>query len=148
MRSTQFGYLLQDKDLACLDKHTLKVVTKRKPTQREMKDLVFAWKIVKHVKSNAITVAKNFNLLGVGAGQPSRVGAVKIALDKAVSSPRGAVLASDAFFPKDDSICLAHRKGIKAIIQPGGSIKDNDIIKMCDKLGVSMVLTGIRHLSH
>jgi len=148
IRTTQFGYLIQDKDLLCLDKQSLKVVTKRKPTPREMKDLVFAWKIAKHVKSNAITVAKNLTLLGIGAGQPSRVGAVKIALDKASSSAKGAVLASDAFFPKEDAISFLHRKGIKAIIQPGGSIKDNDLIKICNKLGVSMLFTGIRHLSH
>ena len=87
-------------------------------------------------------------MLGIGTGQPSRVGAVKIAVSKAISSPKLAVLASDAFFPKEDSIKTAHKKGIKAIIQPGGSIKDKDVIAACDKLGISMVFTGLRHFRH
>jgi len=148
IKATMFGYLLQNKDILTLDKSQLKVVTKKKPSAREMKDLIFAWKVVKLVKSNAIVVAKNSSVLGIGGGQPSRVGAVKIALQKAIGSLKLAVLASDAFFPKDDSIKVAYKKGIKAIIQPGGSIKDKDIIATCDKLGMSMVFTGIRHLRH
>ena len=148
IKSTMFGYLIQSRDLLTYDRSNLKVVTKRKPTSREMKDLLFAWKVVKLVKSNAIVVAKNSSVLGIGGGEPSRVGAVKIALQKSIGSPKLAVLASDAFFPKDDSIKVAYKKGIRAIIQPGGSIKDKDIIKTCDKLGVSMVFTGIRHLRH
>lgn len=148
VKSGLFGYLIQDKDTLNLEKGKLKVVTSRKPTPRELKDLFFAWKVVKFVKSNAIVIAKNGSLLGIGGGQPSRVGAVKIALEKIGSSSSGLVLASDGFFPKDDSIKVAHKKGVKAIIQPGGSIKDKDIINTCDKLGISMIFTGIRHFRH
>lgn len=148
IRSTQFGCLIQDRDMLTLDKNKLEVVTKREPTEREKKDLIFAWKVVKHVKSNAIVVAKNLSVLGIGAGQPSRVGSVKIALEKALPSARGAVLASDGFFPKEDAVRAAHKKGIKAIIQPGGSIKDKAIIELCDKLGISMLFTNIRHFRH
>ena len=148
VKTTIFGYLIQDRDALTLDKSSLKIVTQRKPTSREIKDLMFAWKVVKWVKSNAIVIAKNCSVLGIGGGQPSRVGAVKIALDKVQNSSRLAVLASDAFFPKEDSIKVAYKKGIRAIIQPGGSIKDEDIIKACDKLGMSMVFTGIRHFRH
>ncbi|UCD15124.1 MAG: bifunctional phosphoribosylaminoimidazolecarboxamide formyltransferase/IMP cyclohydrolase, partial [Candidatus Omnitrophota bacterium] len=148
IRTTQFGYLIQDKDTLTLDKNSLTVVTKRKPTEREKRDLLFAWKVVKHVKSNAIVIAKNLSVLGIGGGQPSRVGSVKIALNKAVKTVKGGVLASDGFFPKEDSIKVAYKKGIKVIIQPGGSIKDKDIIELCDKLGITMLLTNIRHFRH
>jgi len=148
IKTTIFGYLIQDIDLSTLAKSNLKIVTKRKPTQRELKDLIFAWKVVKIVKSNAIVVAKNSTVLGIGGGQPSRVGAVKIAFDKAKGSSKGMVLASDAFFPKEDAIKLAYKKGIRSIIQPGGSIKDPDLIKACDKFGIAMVFTGIRHFRH
>ncbi len=148
IKGTLFGYLVQSRDTITLDKSQLKVVTKKKPSPRETKDLIFAWKVVKMVKSNAIVIAKNLSVLGIGGGEPSRVGAVKLALQKAIGSPKLAVLASDAFFPKDDSVKVAHKKGIKAIIQPGGSIKDKEIIETCDKLGISMVFTGIRHMRH
>lgn len=148
IKSTLFGYLIQDKDLLNLDKTKLKVATKKKPTPRELKDLIFGWKIVKMVKSNAIVVVKNCSVLGIGGGQPSRIGAAKIALSNAKSSLKLAVLASDAFFPHEDSVKAAYKKGIRAIIQPGGSIKDKDVIKTCDKLGVSMIFTGIRHFRH
>jgi len=148
IRTTAFGCLIQDRDALTLDKSKLKVVTERKPAQRELKDLLFAWKVVKLVKSNAVVVAKNSSVLGIGGGQPSRVGAVKIALQKAGSPLKSAVLASDGFFPKEDSIRVAYKKGIRAIIQPGGSIKDNDIIELCNKLGLVMVFTGIRHFRH
>ncbi|MCF7907258.1 MAG: bifunctional phosphoribosylaminoimidazolecarboxamide formyltransferase/IMP cyclohydrolase [Candidatus Omnitrophica bacterium] len=147
-RGTSFGYLIQSQDNSTFDKNSLRVVTKKKPGSREMKDLIFAWKVAKFVRSNAIVIAKNSAVLGVGGGQPSRVGAVKIALSKAVSSSKLAVLASDGFFPKEDSIQVAYRKGIRAIIQPGGSIKDDEIIKVCDKLGIAMIFTGIRHFRH
>ncbi len=143
-----FGYLVQSRNSLTLDKNNLKVVTKKKPTQRELKDLIFAWKVVKWVKSNAIVIVKNNSVLGIGGGQPSRVGSVKIALSKVKTSQRLAVLASDGFFPKDDSIKVAYKRGIRAIIQPGGSIKDKDVIEACDKLGISMVFTGIRHFRH
>ena len=148
VKTTVFGYLIQDRDSLTLDKSELKVVTQRKPTQREFKDLIFAWKVVKWVKSNAIVIAKNYSVLGIGGGQPSRVGAVKIALSKAKMSPRSLVLASDGFFSREDSIKIAHKKGIKAIIQPGGSIKDKDVIEACNRLGMSMIFTGIRHFRH
>ncbi|MFH1504853.1 MAG: bifunctional phosphoribosylaminoimidazolecarboxamide formyltransferase/IMP cyclohydrolase [Candidatus Omnitrophota bacterium] len=148
IKTTAFGYLVQEKDLLIVDKSALEVVTEKKPTQRELKDLMFAWKVVKLVRSNAIVIAKNCAVLGIGGGQPSRVGAVQIALNKAAPSSKLAVLASDAFFPKEDSIKAAYKKGIRAIIQPGGSIKDKDIIKTCDELGVSMIFTGIRHFRH
>ncbi len=148
VKTTLFGCLIQGKDVVGLDKNKLKVVTRRKPTSRELKDLIFAWKVVKMVKSNAIVIAKNCSVLGIGGGQPSRVGAVKIAIQKATGSLKLATLASDGFFPKPDSIKVAYKKGIKAIIQPGGSIKDQEVIDMCDKLGISMVFTGIRHFRH
>ena len=148
IRGSEFGYLIQSRDLIALDKSALKVVTKKVPTSRELKDLLFAWKVVKFVRSNAIVVAKNNSVLGIGGGQPSRVGAVKLALAQAKGSPKLAVLASDGFFPKEDSIKVAHKKGVRAIIQPGGSIKDKDIIKACDRLGVAMIFTGRRHFRH
>ncbi|MBU2102828.1 MAG: bifunctional phosphoribosylaminoimidazolecarboxamide formyltransferase/IMP cyclohydrolase, partial [Candidatus Omnitrophica bacterium] len=147
IRTTFFGYLVQDRDALTIDKNTLRVVTKKKPSARELKDLLFAWKVAKFVRSNAIVVARNQAVLGIGGGQPSRVGAAKIALAH-TGAARGAVLASDGFFPKEDSIKLAYRKGIRAIISPGGSIKDKDIIKLCDSLGVCMLFTGIRHFRH
>ena len=148
VKTTLFGYLIQSKDLATLDKNSLKVVTAKKPSPRELKDLIFAWKVVKKVKSNAIVIAKNSTVLGIGSGQPSRIGSVKIALSKATGSAKLAVMASDGFFPVDDSIKIAHKKGIKAIIQPGGSLKDESVIKACNKLGISMVFTNMRHFRH
>lgn len=148
IKGTCFGYLVQKRDLVAFDKNKLKVVTKKKPTQRQLNDLIFAWKVVKYVKSNGIVLAKNQAVLGIGAGQPSRVGSVKIALDKANRSTKNAVMASDGFFPYPDSIKIACRRGIKAVIQPGGSVKDKEVIATCDRLGVAMVFTGVRHFRH
>ncbi len=148
IKGTYFGYLVQRRDRLTLDKSKLSVVTKKKPTQRQLKDLMFAWKVAKYVKSNGIVIAKNGAVLGIGGGQPSRIGAVKIALDKAKKSIKQSVLASDGFFPYQDSIKVAHRRGIKAIIQPGGSIKDKEVIAACDRLGMAMVFTQIRHFRH
>ncbi|MCP4652878.1 MAG: bifunctional phosphoribosylaminoimidazolecarboxamide formyltransferase/IMP cyclohydrolase [Candidatus Omnitrophica bacterium] len=148
IRATAFGHLVQEKDAVSLSKNNLRVVTKKKPSPHQLKDLVFAWKVVKYVRSNAIVVAKNQSVLGIGGGQPSRVGAAKIALAKLAGSCKGAVLASDGFFPKEDSIKLVHKKGVRAIIQPGGSIKDNDIIDLCNKLGIVMIFVGMRHFRH
>jgi len=148
VKRTCFGYLVQDEDVIDYDKSKLEVVTKRTPTEREWADLLFAWRVAKSTKSNAIVVAKNTATLGIGGGQPSRVGAAKMAIKNSPLSTKGAVLASDAFFPKDDSIKVAHKAQIKAIIQPGGSIKDSDIIKACDKYNIAMVFTRIRHLRH
>jgi phosphoribosylaminoimidazolecarboxamide formyltransferase/IMP cyclohydrolase len=148
IKGTYFGYLVQKRDKLTLDKNEFKVVTKKKPTKRQLEDLIFAWKVVKYVKSNAIVIAKNNAVLGIGGGQPSRVDSVKIALNKAKKSTKLSVLASDAFFPKPDSIKEAYRGGIKAIIQPGGSIKDKDVIEACDRFKIAMVFTGIRHFRH
>ncbi|HIE35918.1 MAG TPA: bifunctional phosphoribosylaminoimidazolecarboxamide formyltransferase/IMP cyclohydrolase [Candidatus Omnitrophica bacterium] len=148
IRNTLFGYLMQDKDRITLDESKVKVVTKAKPTQRQLKDLFFAWKVVKFVKSNAIVIVKNLAVLGIGGGQPSRVGALKEAISKSIKSCKGAVVASDGFFPKEDSIAIASKYGIKAIIQPGGSIKDKDIIDLCNRKKIAMVFTGIRHFRH
>lgn len=148
IRTTAFGYLIEDWDAVILDKANIKIVTKKKPTASELRDMIFAWKIAKFVKSNAIVVAKNLTVLGIGGGQPSRVGAVKIALSRINKSFGRAVLASDGFFPKDDAVRAAAKKGIRAIIQPGGSIKDNELIALCNKLKISMVFTGIRHFRH
>jgi len=142
------GMLLQDKDLETLDANNLKVVTKKKPTQKEMESLIFGWKVAKHTKSNAIVLTRGTKTVGVGAGQMSRVDSVFIATKKAAKLTRGSVLASDAFFPKEDAIQLAAKFKIKAIIQPGGSIADEQIIKMADRYKIAMVFTGIRHFKH
>lgn len=110
--------------------------------------MLFGDKVVKHVKSNAIVVVKDGVTLGVGAGQMNRVGAAKIALEQAGEKAKGAVLASDAFFPMDDTVRLAAEYGISAIIQPGGSIRDKDSVDACDELGIAMVYTGVRHFKH
>jgi len=142
------GLLLQDKDLATLDMNNLKVVTKKKPTKAEMESLIFGWKVAKHVKSNAIILTKGTKTVGIGAGQMSRVDAVFISTKKAGKLTSGSCLASDAFFPKEDAIQLAAKFKIKAIIQPGGSIADEAIIKMADKHKIAMVTTGMRHFRH
>ena len=143
------GLLYQDLDNDIWNDADLKVVTKKQPTEAEMKDLLFAMKCVKHVKSNAILVAANETTAGVGAGQMNRVGSAKIALDWAKDHGiTSLVLASDAFFPFDDTVRLAAQYGVTAIIQPGGSIRDEDSIKACDELGIAMVTTGMRHFKH
>ncbi|MBU1905571.1 MAG: bifunctional phosphoribosylaminoimidazolecarboxamide formyltransferase/IMP cyclohydrolase [Candidatus Omnitrophica bacterium] len=142
------GLLLQDKDLATCDVEKLKVVTKKKPSKKEMESLIFGWKVAKHVKSNAIVFTQGNKTIGIGAGQMSRVDAVMLAKKKALVSTKNSCLASDAFFPKPDAIAQAHKAGVKAIIQPGGSISDPEIIKACDKYKISMVTTGIRHFKH
>ncbi|MBM3250603.1 MAG: bifunctional phosphoribosylaminoimidazolecarboxamide formyltransferase/IMP cyclohydrolase [Candidatus Omnitrophica bacterium] len=142
------GLLLQDEDSLTLEEKNLKVVTKKKPSKSEMESLIFAWKVAKHVKSNAIILTRGTKTVGIGAGQMSRVDSVFISTKKAGKLASGAVLASDAFFPKEDAIELAARYKIKAIIQPGGSIADEAIIKMADKHKIAMVSTGIRHFRH
>jgi phosphoribosylaminoimidazolecarboxamide formyltransferase/IMP cyclohydrolase len=141
------GLLIQKPDSILLDGE-LKVVTKRVPTESEVEDMIFAWKLVKHLKSNAISVAKDKRSLGLGPGQVSRIWAAEAALERAGEEANGAALASDAYFPFDDCVRLAARYGIKAVIQPGGSIRDGESIKACDELGISMVFTGIRHFRH
>jgi len=142
------GMLLQGKDLLTLDMNNLKVVTKKKPSKNELESLIFGWKVAKHVKSNAIIFTKGTKTVGIGAGQMSRVDSVMIAKNKSGKLSKGCCLASDAFFPKPDAISWAHKAGAKAIIQPGGSIADAEIIAVCDKYGISMVTTGIRHFRH
>jgi phosphoribosylaminoimidazolecarboxamide formyltransferase/IMP cyclohydrolase len=140
--------LLQEKDTLTIDINNLKVVTKKKPTEKEKEALIFAWKVAKHVKSNAIILARGNKTVGIGAGQMSRVDSVFISTKKAGKLAAGCVLASDAFFPKEDAIQLAAKYKIKAIIQPGGSIADEAIIKMADKYKIAMLFTGIRHFRH
>lgn len=142
------GLLVQDEDTyqECIE--DLKVVTNAQPTDEDINDCLFGQKIVKHVKSNAIVVVKDGQTLGIGAGQMNRVGAAKIALEQAKEKANGAILASDAFFPMDDTVELASKYGIRCIIQPGGSIKDQDSIDMCNKHNIAMIFTGKRHFKH
>ncbi|GIQ70424.1 bifunctional phosphoribosylaminoimidazolecarboxamide formyltransferase/IMP cyclohydrolase PurH [Xylanibacillus composti] len=142
------GALVQDVDDRSLTEADLKVVTKRQPTPEEMRQLLFGWKVVKHVKSNAIVLANDDMTVGVGAGQMNRVGAARIAIEQAGIKAQGAALASDAFFPMGDTVELAAQAGVKAIIQPGGSIKDEESIQAADKYGIAMVFTGVRHFKH
>ena len=143
------GLLYQDLDLDIWKEEDLKVVTKKQPTEEEKKDLLFAMKCVKHVKSNAILVAHDQTIAGVGAGQMNRVGSAEISLEWAKKQGKTSlVLASDAFFPFDDTVTLAAKYGVTAIIQPGGSIRDEDSIKKCDELGIAMIFTGMRHFRH
>ena len=126
----------------------MQVVTTVFPKPEQVDDLIFAWKVVKHVKSNAIVVVKDGVTLGVGAGQMNRVGAARIALEQAGEKARGAVLASDAFFPFKDTGELAAQYGITAIVQPGGSVRDEESIEACNQNGIAMIFTGIRHFRH
>ena len=140
--------MIQDKDEKQPSASSLRCVTRKVPKKSQIKDLLFAFKISGFVKSNAIVVAKNGVTLGLGMGQPSRVDSCRIALKKSGSRARGAVLASDGFFPKPDSISLAKKAGISTIIQPGGSIQDEAVIRACNRAKISMVFTGIRHFNH
>lgn len=140
------GLLLQDKDASLIEEYT--TVTDRTPSSAEMKDLEFAFKVVKHVKSNGIVLVKNQQTLAVGPGQTSRIWALENALRQSNHSLEGSVLASDAFFPFRDSVDAAAAAGVKAIIQPGGSMKDQDSIQACNEAGIAMVFTGMRHFKH
>ncbi|OJG26775.1 bifunctional purine biosynthesis protein purH [Enterococcus caccae] len=142
------GLLIQNQDIVQEKSENWQVVTKRQPSIEELNALAFAWKAVKHVKSNAIVVANSHQTLGIGAGQMNRVGSVQIAIDQAGTKINEAVMASDAFFPMGDSVEYAGQHGIKAIVQPGGSIKDQESIEMADKYGIAMVFTDIRHFRH
>ena len=142
------GTLVQHPDLGELKDDELRTVTKRAPTAEEMHTMRFAWKVVKHVKSNAIVFAKDGATLGVGAGQMSRVDSVKIAVMKAQSSLASTVVASDAFFPFPDGVEEAAKAGATAVIQPGGSVRDADVVAVADRLGLAMVFTGMRHFLH
>lgn len=142
------GVLVQTVDDGTITEDELKVVTERKPTEKEMEDLLFAWKAVKHVKSNAIVLAKDKQTIGVGAGQMNRVGAAKIAIESAGEKAKGSVMASDAFFPMPDTVEEAVKAGVTAIIQPGGSKRDQDSIDVCNEHGIAMVYTSMRHFKH
>ncbi len=142
------GMLIQDSDSLQLNADDLKIVTERKPTDEEIKQLLFGWKVVKHVKSNAITLVKNNMTIGVGAGQMNRVGAAKIAIEQAGELAKGSFMASDAFFPMGDTMELAVKAGVTAVIQPGGSIKDEDSIRIANENGIAMAFTGVRHFRH
>lgn len=142
------GFLVQAADDIVADPNDWQFVTETKPTPEQLAELLFAWKICKHVKSNAIVVSRDRTTIGVGAGQMNRVGSARIALEQAGEKANGAILASDGFFPFDDSVRTAAAAGISAIVQPGGSMRDNDSIAAANELGIVMVLTGIRHFLH
>ncbi len=142
------GLLLQDADTARITESELKVVTWRPPTAEELRSLLFAWRVCKHVKSNAIVYARDGQTVGIGAGQMSRVDAARFGAQKAVLPLQGTVAASDAFFPFPDGLEAVAQAGATAVIQPGGSVKDQDVIAAADKLGIAMVFAGIRHFRH
>ncbi len=146
-RTVLGGLLVQDFDNKLVNDE-LKVVTKRQPSEKEMEDLLFAWKAVKHAKSNGIAIAKDKTTTGVGPGQVSRIWALENAIKQGGNNIAGSVLASDAFFPFSDCVEAAHQAGITAIIQPGGSIRDKESIDAADKYGIAMVFTGMRHFKH
>lgn len=142
------GFLVQSTDDIIADPTQWQVVTERQPTPQELGELLFAWKVCKHVKSNAIVITSDRTTLGIGAGQMNRVGSTKIAIAQAGEKAQGAFLASDGFFPFDDTIRAAAAAGITAIVQPGGSLRDKDSIKSANELGLLMVTTGVRHFLH
>ena len=142
------GLLVQDHDRNVYEKKDLRTVTKAEPDPSLAADMEFAMKVVKYVKSNAIVVVKNKQTLGIGPGQTNRIGSAQIAFAFAGEKTRGAVLGSDAFFPFADCVDAAHEAGIAAIIQPGGSVRDQESIDACDKYGIAMVFTGTRHFRH
>ncbi len=142
------GLLIQELDSQLLNDANVKVVTKRQPTENEFRDLIFAWKIVKHIKSNGIAIAKNLCSTGIGPGQVSRIGALENAIRQGGNKIAGSVMASDAFFPFPDCVETAHKAGITAIIQPGGSVKDQESIDAANKYGIAMLFTGMRHFKH
>jgi len=148
LRKVNGGLLVQGLDLGVVDSEKLKTVTEREPSSAEMDDLLFAMAVCKHVKSNAIVVAKNKKVLGVGAGQMNRVTSARIALTHAGEAARGAVLASDAFFPFPDTLEEAVKAGVTAAIQPGGSMRDDESVTVADASGMAMVFTGMRHFRH
>jgi phosphoribosylaminoimidazolecarboxamide formyltransferase/IMP cyclohydrolase len=148
VKSISGGFLAQTADDAALDRAAAVVKTKRAPSEEEWQALEFAWKVAKHVKSNAIVYARPGQEVGVGAGQMSRVDSVKIGAMRAVLPLAGTVVASDAFFPFADGVEEAVAHGATAFIQPGGSIRDEEVIAAADRLGVAMVFTGVRHFRH
>ncbi len=148
MKKVAGGLLVQELDTQLMNEDDMKVVTKRAPTAQEMEQLHLAWKVVKHVKSNAIVLAKANGTVGVGPGQTNRITALELAVKYAGDNVKGSVMASDAFFPFSDCVELAAKAGITAIIQPGGAMRDEDSIKACDEAGIAMIFTGMRHFKH
>ena len=148
LKNVSGGILVQDADVRSLQESDLKVVTKRPPTAEEKRALLFAWKVSKHVKSNAILYARDGQTVGVGAGQMSRVDSCRIGAMKAVLPLKGTVAASDAFFPFPDGVEEIGKVGATAIIQPGGSVRDKEVIEAADRLGMAMIFTGVRHFRH
>jgi phosphoribosylaminoimidazolecarboxamide formyltransferase/IMP cyclohydrolase len=148
MKKVAGGLLVQSRDLARVGREQCKVVTQRQPTEKEWVDLLFAWRVVVHVKSNAILLAKDGVTVGVGPGQTNRVGSVGIAAAAAGERAKGAALASDAFFPFPDGLLAGVKAGVTAVIQPGGSVKDPEVIAAADQAGIAMVFTGMRHFNH
>jgi phosphoribosylaminoimidazolecarboxamide formyltransferase/IMP cyclohydrolase len=148
LRQVVGGMLVQDRDSNTEERGDMQVVSARRPNEVEWAELLFAWKTCKHVRSNAIVLARNLGTIGIGAGQMSRVDSVKIAIEKARSGLAGAVMASDAFFPFADGPQLAMDVGVKAIIQPGGSVRDPEVVEAVDRAGAAMVFTSRRHFRH
>ena len=148
LRSLDGGWLLQEADEVCISISDCKIVSKRKPTEEELDGLEFGWKVVKHVKSNAILFADRSRTVGIGAGQMSRIDSVKIATFKSLPDPKGTVMASDAFFPFRDGIDEAAKVGVTAVIQPGGSVRDQEVIDAADEHNIAMLFTGMRHFKH
>ncbi|MBA25179.1 MAG: bifunctional phosphoribosylaminoimidazolecarboxamide formyltransferase/inosine monophosphate cyclohydrolase, partial [Candidatus Marinimicrobia bacterium] len=147
-RDLNGGLLIQESDIFNISKNDLKIVTKLKPKTKYVENMLFGWKVLKHIKSNAILIVKNFKTIGIGAGQVSRIDSVNIAINKSLEDLSESVLCSDAFFPFRDSIDKIANTGIKTIIQPGGSIKDDEVIQACNEHKISMVFTGHRCFKH
>jgi phosphoribosylaminoimidazolecarboxamide formyltransferase/IMP cyclohydrolase len=148
LRQVVGGMLVQDRDFDLEERGEMQVVTERRPTEPQWSELLFAWKVSKHVRSNAIVMTKDLATVGIGAGQMSRVDSVRLAIEKARTSLEGAVMASDAYFPFADGPQLAIDAGIEAIIQPGGSVRDPDVVAAVDGAGATMVFTTRRHFRH
>lgn len=146
--SVSGGYLVQDKDNFEVSRADMTVATEVEPTEAQWEAMLLGWKVVGAVKSNAVILSNAKQTVGIGAGQMNRVGSAKIALERAIEINDNVALVSDGFFPMDDTVELAAKNGIKAIIQPGGSIKDQDSIDMANKYGITMVMTGMRHFKH
>ena len=147
-RRVDGGLLAQTRDMEADDFANAKVVTKRKPTDAELAEMRFAWIVAKHVKSNAIVLAKGGMVLGVGAGQMSRVDSMFMAIRKAGDRAKGSIVASDAFFPFRDNVDVAAKAGVAAFVQPGGSTRDQESIDACDEQGLALIFTGVRHFKH
>ena len=148
MRSVAGGLLVQSRDFPDLNPDEFRVVTKKKPSKQQVQDMIFSVKVAKHVKSNSVVFVKGNVTIGIGAGQMSRVDSVKIAVEKSHGKVKGSVMCSDAFFPFRDGVDEAAKAGVSAIIQPGGSIRDDEVIKAADEHGIAMVFSGVRLFKH